>query len=150
MTLREEVLGPEDAEDVHGLYASYEWWADRDVADVRTALENTDLAVGCRDAETDELVAAARVLTDFVYYAKLYDVIVAERRRGDGVGAMLVEAVRDREELRGVDVVMLNCREGLVPFYESCGFERHGMTVGSGEHEGESLVKMVADGAAAD
>ena len=145
MGLRIEELGPVDAEAVAALYESYEWWADRDVDEVRTALEHTDLAVGVRESEADELVAAARVLTDFVYYAKLYDVIVAERRRGDGVGATLVDAVRDREELRDVEVVMLNCREGLVPFYESVGFERHPMTVGSGEHEGERLVRMVLE-----
>lgn len=146
MDVRTEDLGPRDAEALAELYDSYEWWADRSVEDVRTALEHTELAVGVRRADTDELVGAARVMTDFVYYAKVYDVIVAEEHRGRGAGAELMDAIRSRPELADVDVVMLNCREGLVPFYESVGFERRPMTIGSGEHEGEPMVRMVLEG----
>ena len=144
MELRSDELGPRDAEALAELYRSYEWWDDRTAEDVRRALEATDLAVGLFDS--DDLVAAGRVLTDGVYYAKVYDVIVAETYRGRGVGAEVMAAIRSRGALSDVDVVTLDCREGLVPFYESCGFERHPMTVGSGEHEGESLVPMVLEG----
>jgi predicted GNAT family N-acyltransferase len=121
-------LGPEDAAEVAALYETYEWWADRDPADVERALANTDLAVGIRE-ETGDLVAAARVLTDLVYYARLYDVIVASSRREVGIGERLVAAVTDHPELQAVDAIALTCREGLVPFYDRCGFERHEPTV---------------------
>ena len=66
-------LSPADAEALTTLYDDYEWWADRTVEDVRRALAETPVAVG---VETDgELVAAARVLTDYIYYAKVYDVL---------------------------------------------------------------------------
>lgn len=109
------------AEELCSLYREYDWWADRDVEAVRDALRNTDEVVLLRD-ESGDPVASARVLTDYVYYAMVYDVIVAEDRRGEGLGADLMAAVRDHPRLQDVSPSLL-AREGLVPFYESCGFE---------------------------
>lgn len=115
-------LGPGDAPDLTALYEAYDWWADRTVENVREALANTPVAVGIRDG--DELVAAARVVTDGVYYAKLYDVVVAESRRGVGIGAELMDAVVSHPALDGV-FLSVTCREGLVEFYERSGFESY-------------------------
>ena len=65
-------LTPDDAPALRRLYEEYEWWADRDVEDVRTALAQTEVAVGVEDDA--DLVAAARVLTDYTYYATVFDV----------------------------------------------------------------------------
>ncbi|MFB6071397.1 MAG: GNAT family N-acetyltransferase [Halobacterium sp.] len=109
------------ADELCSLYATYDWWADRDEREVSEALRNTDEVVLLRD-ETGEPVASARVVTDYVYYAMVYDVIVAEDRRGDGLGADLLAAIIDHPRLQDVNPSLL-AREGLVPFYESCGFE---------------------------
>jgi predicted GNAT family N-acyltransferase len=109
------------AEALRALYRDYDWWNDRDVEDVRRALANTDEPVLLRD-EAGEPVASARVLTDYVYYAMVYDVIVADDRRGDGLGEELMKAVREHPRLQDVSPALL-AREGLVPFYEQCGFE---------------------------
>jgi GNAT superfamily N-acetyltransferase len=113
-------LDPDDASDLTALYEEYGWWADRTVEDVREALSNTLVAVGVRD--DGELVAAGRVVTDGVYYAKLYDVVVAASRRGEGVGTELLDAVVSHPELDGV-FLSVTYREGLVEFYERAGFE---------------------------
>lgn len=113
-------LTPADAPALTALYEEYGWWADRTVEDVRTALARTPVAVGLRD--DGDLVAAARVVTDGVFYAKLYDVVVAESRRGEGVGAELLDAVVSHPELDDV-FLSVTCREGLVGFYERAGFE---------------------------
>jgi hypothetical protein len=42
-------LTPGDAEELTALYEEYEWWADREVADVREALAATEVAVGVED-----------------------------------------------------------------------------------------------------
>jgi predicted GNAT family N-acyltransferase len=109
------------AEALRALYRDYDWWNDRDVEDVRRALANTDEPVLLRD-EAGEPVASARVLTDYVYYAMVYDVIVADDRRGDGLGEELMKAVREHPRLQDVSPALL-AREGLVPFSEQCGFE---------------------------
>ncbi len=108
------------AAELQSLYREYDWWADRDTETVRRALENTDETVLLR--EDGDPIAAARVLTDYVYYAMVYDVIVAESHRNEGVGEKQIGAVRDHPRLQDVAPSLL-AREGLVPFYEACGFE---------------------------
>ena len=135
-------LPDERIDELLALYDDYEWWADRDRDGLRRALEHTDALVVLDDRETDRVVAAARVLSDRVYYATVYDVIVAADRRGEGLGDRLLAAVRDHPALQDCPGLSLLCREGLVPFYESVGFETYDDLV---EHPGgdpEPLVRM--------
>lgn len=134
-------LHPGDADALTALYADYEWWADRDVDDVRRALEATEVAIGVEDA--GDLVAAARVLTDYTYYANLFDVIVAADRRGEGIGRMLIEAVVSHPDLQAVDGLSLRCRRELVPYYESVGFELFDPEIEVPEGGTEEFVRMV-------
>ncbi|QZX99924.1 GNAT family N-acetyltransferase [Halobaculum rubrum] len=143
MTLTRVELAADDTDDLLALYREYGWWDDRERDDVAHALANTDLALGLRDG--DELIAAARVITDFVYYARVYDVVVATERRGDGVGRALLEAVVTHDRLGDVNPVLL-CREGLVPFYESAGFERYPESVAVPDDDApdeEPLVTLI-------
>lgn len=133
-------LGPADAPALTALYEEYEWWADREEAAVEQALEATELALGVED--DGELVASARVLTDYQYYATVYDVIVAEERRGSGVGETLLESLVDHPDLQSLPGVSLLCREGLVPFYESIGFEVFGPEFEVPEGGEEELLRM--------
>lgn len=105
-------LTVEDAHALTALYQEYEWWADRDIDDVREALAETEVAVGIEDAGS--LVAAARVLTDFTYYANVFDVIVAADHRGEGVGKTLMTAIVDHPDLQHVDGLSLLCRQGSI------------------------------------
>lgn len=133
-------LGRDDADELLSLYREYGWWDDRERGNVEDALANTDLAVGVRDGET--LVAAARVITDFVYYARVYDVIVAADRRGEGIGRELLSALVEDERLAEVNPVLL-CREGLVPFYESVDFEPYPETVAAPETDEAGLRQLI-------
>jgi predicted GNAT family N-acyltransferase len=133
-------LEPADAPALTTLYGEYDWWADREVDDVRRALAETELAVGIEGE--GRLLAAARVLTDYTYYANVFDVVVAADRRGDGLGAAVMRAVRDHPALASVDGLSLLCREGLVPFYESVGFELFDPEMEVPEGGTERLVRM--------
>jgi len=135
-------LTPEDAPALTALYEDYEWWEDRGVDGVRDALAGTEVAVGVWGDDDDRLVAAARVLTDYTYYANVFDVIVAADRRGDGLGEVLMAAVRDHPDLQSVPGLSLLCREGLVPFYESVGFELYDREFEVPEGGTEELVRM--------
>jgi predicted N-acetyltransferase YhbS len=141
--MRARDLTPEDAPEVTDLYADYGWWADRTVEGVRRALAGTEVAVGIE--ENGRLVAAARVLTDFTYYATVFDVIVAADRRGEGVGERLLRAVVDHPDLQQVDGLSLLCRTGLVPYYESVGFERFDPETAIPEGGTEEIVRLVYD-----
>jgi|AntRauTorcE11898_2_1112593.scaffolds.fasta_scaffold30841_2 predicted GNAT family N-acyltransferase len=139
-------LTPADASELTTLYREYDWWADRDVEDVCQALESTDVAVGLRNSsggdDDDRLVAAARVVTDFVYYAMVYDVIVAADRRGEGLGDALVSTVVGHAELAELPRLALLARRGLIPYYESVGFEVFDQEIDVPEGGTEELVRM--------
>lgn len=133
-------LSPADARALTPLYGEYDWWADRTVDDVRSGLAETDLALGI---ETDgDLVASARVVTDYTYYATVYDVIVARDRRREGVGTQLLSALVDHPDLQSLPRLSLLCREGLVAYYETIGFERFDREIDVPEGESEELVRM--------
>lgn len=113
------------------------------MADVRRSVDGADEVVGLRDVERGDLVASARVITDYVYTGKVLDVIVHESVRGQGIGTRLMRAVVEHPALRGVDELTVNCRAGLAPFYERCGFEVHEMINRDREGEGEDFYVMV-------
>jgi predicted GNAT family N-acyltransferase len=133
-------LTPEDAPELTALSEEYAWWEDREVEGVRDALAETEVAVGVEDG--GNLVAAARVLTDYTYYATVFDVIVAADRRGEGLGETLMDAVVGHPDLQDVPGLSLLCRTGLVPFYESVGFELFDPEYEMPEGGTEELVRM--------
>ena len=142
-------LDPGDAPALTALYEAYPWWEDRTIADVERALENTEVALGVEQGAADtcasdeiDLVAAARVLTDYQFYATVFDVIVASDRRGEGVGETLMEAVVSHPDLQDLPGLSLLCRDGLVPFYESVGFELYDPEMEVPEGGTEELVRM--------
>ncbi len=100
-----------------------EWWSrGRKLHDVRRAVQHSDLVFAFCDSETGNLVAFARVLTDFVYKAIVFDVIVARSHRDLGLGRMLLDAITAHPALLFVEHIELYCRDEMVPFYKKWGF----------------------------
>jgi GNAT superfamily N-acetyltransferase len=100
-----------------------EWWSrGRNLNDVRRAVEHSDLICAYWDPATGRLAAFARVLTDFVYKAVIFDVIVDRPHRRRGLGRLLLEAVTSQPALLFVEHIELYCRPELVPFYKRWGF----------------------------
>ncbi|MGH9811772.1 MAG: GNAT family N-acetyltransferase [Candidatus Acidiferrales bacterium] len=117
-----ERLNEKQVEELTALYQK-EWWTkERRIEDVRRMLAGTDILIALEDTETGELVAFARVLTDGVYRAHLFDVIVKESHRGQGLGRAIVDAVVANPALSSVEKIILSCKPELVPFYERWGF----------------------------
>jgi len=108
--------------ELHALYRN-EWWTrTRTLADTRRVVEHSDFLFAFLDGGDGRLVAFARVLSDRVFKALIFDVIVAPDRRGDGLGPLLLERVLSHPELGNVKHVELYCLPELVPFYEKLGF----------------------------
>ncbi len=115
-------LTPAQIEQLHQMYGQ-EWWSkERTLADLPTLLSNSDLLFGLWDEEAQRLAAFSRVLTDWVYRAILFDVIVAADYRGQGLGAKLVEHVTTHPQLAQVECIQLFCTPEMQPFYEKYGF----------------------------
>jgi GNAT superfamily N-acetyltransferase len=100
-----------------------EWWSrHRRLSDVRAMLGASDLVFGFVERDTRQLAAFSRVLTDFVYKAIVFDVIVAAPHRKTGLGRRLLETVVHDPRLRPVQHIELYCRPNLVAFYRKFGF----------------------------
>lgn len=129
---------------VQNCYETYDSWEDRDRDRVATALRHSDEHIYALDTQVDEVVASARVLTDYSYYGVIYDVIVNKAYRDEGVGKRVVRSVVQHPPLTDVDQVTLVARDGLIPFYRQCGFKRHPMEI-EVDGETESFNRMVLD-----
>lgn len=114
-------LNGSQLEQLCDLYQS-EWWSrDRKLPDVRRAVERSDVVCAFCDPD-GRLVAFSRVLTDFVYKAVIFDVIVAREYRENGLGRRLLDAILCHPALLFVEHIELYCRPELVPFYKQWGF----------------------------
>lgn len=109
-------------EQLHQMYLQ-EWWSnERALADMPRLLANSDLLFGLWDEEAQRLAGFCRVLTDWVYRAIVFDVIVAADYRGQGLGAELIEQVTHHPKLSQVECIQLFCMADMQPFYEKYGF----------------------------
>lgn len=100
-----------------------EWWTNqRRDEDVARMLQHTDLVVGVCTDPGGQLAGFTRVLTDRVFKAVIFDVIVAREHRGVGLGKRLLDYVVDHPMVAGVRHVELYCKPEMIPFYDKCGF----------------------------
>ena len=114
--------------ELHALYQG-EWWTKgRTLEDIRTMLAHTTFIFGVVAPGSGKLLAFARVLSDRIYKAFLYDVIVHPDHRSAGLGTILLEHIMEHPILSKVRHFELYCLPERMPFYE-----RHGFTLGIGE-----------------
>jgi predicted GIY-YIG superfamily endonuclease/GNAT superfamily N-acetyltransferase len=108
--------------DLMRLYQS-EWWTrGRQEADVQQMLQHCDLIVAICAEPSERLVGFARVLTDFVYKALIFDVIVDASFRSQGLGRTLMDGIVNHPALSAVRHLELYCQPEMAPFYERWGF----------------------------
>ena len=104
------------------LYRATWWTAGRTPADVRRMLEGSDVVIGFQAEADERLIAFARALSDGVYKALVFDVIVTEAWQGTGLGRRLIDAVLAHPRVASVRHVELYCRAEMLPFYDRWDF----------------------------
>jgi GNAT superfamily N-acetyltransferase len=109
-------------DDLMDLYKGTYWAKDRTAEDVRRMLGRTDLVFAAVDSDSGQLVAFARVLTDTVYKAFIFDVIVHPRYRGEGLAKRLLDSIMAHPELQEVKHFELYCKDDVVELYRRWGF----------------------------
>lgn len=108
--------------ELHALYQN-EWWTKgRTLADTQRMLRHCDIIIAFCETESKKLAAFSRVLTDYLYKAFIFDVIVAAPYRSTGLGRKLIEAIVHHPDLKNVKHLELYCLPELVPFYRKWGF----------------------------
>lgn len=86
-------------------------------------LAGSDVVISVTSRSGGELIGFVRAITDGVFRAVLFDLIVAPAWRGRGLGAELVRRVHDHPEISRCGRVELICAEEMVAFYEALGYE---------------------------
>ncbi len=122
VTFRDE--GDIDPEKLVVLYQQAPWAKGRTLTDAREMLRHTDVAVTAWDGP--KLIGFGRVLTDYVYRASIWDVIVDKRYQGQGVGSEVVRRILHHPRLARVELFWLCTR--MPGFYERLGFSAKAQT----------------------
>ena len=78
--------------------------------------------VGLTD-KNGTLIGFCRALSDGIYRATIYDVIVDEGYQGSGLGKKLMDTILIHPALVNTARIELACLPELVPFYEKWGLE---------------------------
>lgn len=112
---------PIDATVLQLLFSHAPWARHRGVGDITTMLENTDYHFSAWDG--DRLIGFARVLTDRVFRATLWDVVIHPDYQRRGIGDALMERILSHPVLSRVEKFWLNTRDKST-FYEKFGFVR--------------------------
>jgi GNAT superfamily N-acetyltransferase len=110
-----------DVQQLQALYHHAIWAKGRDLDGIKRMLENTDYVFSAWDGP--RLIGFARVLTDRIYRATLWDVVVHPDYQGQGVGEALIKTILSHPVLSKVDKFWLNTRDKQA-FYERFGFVR--------------------------
>lgn len=127
MPLEYELIDQLTEEQIAQLMTLYrnEWWTNmRKLEDVRRMLAHTDFIFAFCEKESRQLVAFMRVLSDRVYKALIFDVIVAPEHREHKLGRALMEAMLNHPELKNVRHFELYCLPEMEEFYERWGFSK--------------------------
>ncbi|MGD1060348.1 MAG: GNAT family N-acetyltransferase [Methanomassiliicoccales archaeon] len=109
-------------DDLLELFKHTYWAPHRTYEDVAELIDNTDYNFGVVDESTGRLVGYTRVLSDHVYRAVVYDVVVHPDFRGKGLGRMVLDAVVSHPEIAEIEYLCLFCRPDVVELYRKMGF----------------------------
>lgn len=107
------------------LYACAPWAAGRTADQTREMLTHTDLAISAWDGE--RLVGFGRVLTDYVYRASIWDVIIHPDYQGQDLGTQIIQCILHHPDLKQVELFWL-CTRDKQAFYEKLGFSSNEQT----------------------
>lgn len=109
-----------DVESIHAFLSERSYWAQGRSREVVERTIETSLCFGIYAQQ--ELVAFARVVTDYATFGWVCDVFVLESHRGCGLGKWLIEAVVRHPELQGLKRLLLATRDAQGLYREYGGF----------------------------
>ena len=108
------------AGELQDLYRFTRWGRSRSLEQIERMLAGTSI---CFSAQHEgKLVAFCRVLTDFVFRASLWDVLVHPDHQGKGLGTALIRYAVEHPAMREIPLVVTYTSE-LAPFLAQLGFE---------------------------
>lgn len=114
-------LNDKHIKQLHELYQN-EWWSrGRSLEDTIKCVSGSQICIGLV-SEDDDLIGFSRVLTDYIFKALIFDLIVAQSERRKGIGNKLLHLIRNHDQLRSVRHFELYCVPEMFSYYENHGF----------------------------
>jgi len=116
------------------LYDGAPWAKARTVDGIKDMLARTDLAISAWDGP--RMIGFGRVLTDYVYRASIWDLIVDSAYQGQEIGTQIMQRILEHPDLKQVELFWL-CTRDKQSFYEKLGFsanEQTGMVWARAKH----------------
>ena len=107
---------------LHQLYQNEYWSKGRSLEDTFRGVEGSTIIFAL--VEQDQLLAFARVLTDYVFKALIFDVIVSPSQRAKGLDSEIIKSITSDSRLQKVKHIELYCLPELFEFYGQFGFTR--------------------------
>jgi N-acetylglutamate synthase-like GNAT family acetyltransferase len=101
------------------LFGQSSWASGRTLEDAQDMVKHTNLLLTAWDEE--KLVGCGRVLTDYVYRASIWDVIVDKQYQGRDIGTEIINRILSHSTLHRVELFWL-CTRDKQRFYETLGF----------------------------
>lgn len=118
-----EHLTEQQTKDVYRLMRQQWWGGHRTLEQVQTMVAHSSLTIALAEQQTGRIVGFARTLTDFVFRATIYDVMVDTNYQGRGLGRQLLNTLCEHPRLQNVSLIYLACEPALFSFYRQWGFE---------------------------
>ncbi len=101
------------------LFEQASWARGRTVTETTEMLRQTDVFITAWD--DNRVIGCGRVLTDYVYRASIWDVIVDAAYQGQDVGTEIMHRILNHPSLQRVELFWL-CTRDKHTFYENLGF----------------------------
>ncbi|KKD39208.1 MAG: GNAT family N-acetyltransferase [Limnoraphis robusta] len=115
-------LNQSQVQDLVQLYQSTWWGKGRTLEEVQKMLQHSDMIIGVSNTDNQKLIGFARVLTDYIYRAVIWDVMVDEAYQKQGLGQTLIQSILEHPQLQSIEAFLLVCLPETIPFYEKLGF----------------------------
>lgn len=108
--------------EIHALMIQEWWCSNRSLEEVKLVISGSSLAIAALDHE-QRVAAFARVLTDGIFKAVVFDVIVRAENRDNRLGEKLIRKLQQHPSLEHVKSLELYCPDHISGFYTKLGFE---------------------------
>lgn len=114
------------ANDLQELYRFTRWGRSRSIEQIELMLKGTSMCFSVRHSE--RLVAFCRILTDFVFRASLWDIMVHPDHQGKGLGSSLMDYTLNHPRIKDMPLIITYTSE-LSQFLSRLGFRREDGTM---------------------
>lgn len=99
------------------------WGKGRSIQQTKTTIENS-FCFGMY-TQSNQQIGFARVVTDFVFFGNIMDVIIEPEYQGQGLGKSLIEFILNNEIIKGLQTITLKTKDAH-SLYKKYGFEKVG------------------------